>query len=186
MSLRNIRTVAVVVAAAAVAVVGVLRLVAAPDSSAAAAVTDQGTVDSMVTQVTAAEWTGMDGMDHDGPGYQMPPAMMPGMPEDGDQRLSVSLTVTNTGDTTRPLRPAEEFVLFAGTESGQYPVHTDTFGELPRLPPNNAVKGILYFDLPPENLEPPAWIEWTHGDTAIRLTVPMDGLGDVPSHSHDN
>jgi hypothetical protein len=144
-------------------------------------------VDSLTASVIAAGWTSMDhDMSSDAPGYQMPPAMMPGMPENGDQRLSVTVTVVNTSDDTRPLRPDKEFALHAGKENKQWAPHSDTFGDLPRLAPHNAVEGILFFDLPPAQLTgATAWIEWTHGDSANRLTIPMDGVSSGPSHSHN-
>lgn len=172
----------VVLVALAVATIGVVRLVASPDGHP---VTDsQASVDSLTAQVTAAGWTTMDhDMSGDAPGYQMPPAMMPGMPENGDQRLAVSVTVVNTSDDTRPLRPGKEFALHVGAEGRQVAAHSDTFGDLPRLAPGNAINGILFFDLPPDDLAgSPAWLEWTHGNAANRLTIPLDGVGD---HSHN-
>ncbi len=185
MSLPRVRIVIVVLSALAVATFGVIRLVAAPDASGAAA--GEASVDSLTAQITAADWTGMDhDMSGNAPGYQMPPAMMPGMPENGEQRLAVSVTVVNASDETRPLRPSEEFALHAGEAGKQWAPRTHTFGDLPRLAPGNAVKGILYFDLPPAELvDSPAWIEWTHGDTANRLTIPMDGVGEPPNHPHN-
>lgn len=171
-------------AALAVATYGVLRLTssseAAPESNAA-------TVDSLTAQVLSAGWSDMDhDMSGDSPGYQMPAAMMPGMPENGDQRLGVAVTVVNTSADTRPLRPAEEFVLRTSKDDKRWTPRADTFGELPRLAPGNAVKGTLFFDLPSTALkDSPAWIEWTHGDTANRLMLPMDGVSDGPGHSHN-
>jgi hypothetical protein len=184
MSLPRIRTVTVALAALAVTTVGVVRLAAAPDVPS---VTSQATVDSLTAQITEASWTNMDhDMSGNAPGYQMPPAMMPGMPDDGDQRLAVAVTVVNVSDGTRPLRPSKEFALHAGKDGRQWTPHSDTFGDLPRLAPNNAIKGILFFDLPPAELTgAPAWIEWTHGDDANRLIIPMDGVTSPPSHSHN-
>jgi hypothetical protein len=185
MSLPRVRIVFVVLSALAVATFGVIRLVAVPDASSAAA--GDASVDSLTAQITAAGWTGMDhDMSGDSPGYQMPPGMMPGMPENGEQRLSVSVTVVNSSDDTRPLRPSEEFTLHAGKEGKQWAPRTDTFGDLPRLAPGNAVKGNLFFDLPPAELtDSAAWIEWTHGDTTSRLTIPMDGVSGPPNHPHN-
>ncbi|GAB2960531.1 hypothetical protein [Saccharothrix stipae] len=183
MSLPRLRMAIVLLAASAVATVGVVRL-AAPDASSAAAA--QVVVDGLTARITAAKWAGMDhDMSGDAPGYQMPPAMMPGMPAHGDQRLAVSVTVVNTGDGTRPMRPGEEFALHAGRSGGRWAPHSDTFGELPRLAPGNAVQGVLFFDLPPaEVVDSPVWVEWTHGGAANRLAVPMDGVSDGPSHPH--
>jgi hypothetical protein len=185
MPVPRMRIAIVVLAASAVATIGVVRLAALPDAHSAAAT--QASVDSLTARVTAAGWTTMDhDMSGDAPGYQMPPAMMPGMPENGDQRLAVSVTVVNTSDETRPLRPGKEFTLRGGKDGRQWAPHSDTFGDLPRLAPRNAVNGILFFDLPPaEMTDSPAWIEWTHGDTANRLTIPMDGVSSGPGHSHN-
>jgi hypothetical protein len=186
MSLVRARVVIIVVAAFAVAAVGVARLAASLATPTTVSV--QATVDSLTTRVVTADWTVMDhDMSGDAPGYQMPPAMMPGMPANGDQRLAVAVTVVNTGDDTRPLRPGKEFTLRAGAEGRRWTPHSDTFGELPRLAPHNTVEGTLFFDLPPAELTAsPAWIEWTHGDTANRLTIPMDGVSAGPSHSHNS
>jgi hypothetical protein len=186
MSLTHVRTATFVLAAAlAVATLSVIKLVTAQDDPSA--VTDQASVDSLTAQVVTAGWTAMDhDMSSDAPGYQMPPAMMPGMPENGDQRLAISIMVVNTSDATRPLRVDKEFALHAGKNGRQWAPHSDTFGDLPRLPSRNAVKGILFFDLPPAELTgSSAWIEWTHGDTTSRLTIPLDGTSDQPSHSHN-
>lgn len=185
MSLPRMRVMLVALATSAVATVGVVRLAASSDDPSAT--TSQASVDSLTAQVTAAGWTNMDhNASAPASGYQMPPGMMPGMPEGDDQRLAVSVTVVNTSDATRPLRPGEEFSLRAGTDGRRWAPHSDTFGELPRLAPRNAVNGILFFDLPPAELSgSPAWIEWTHGDTTSRLTVPLDGVGSPPGHSHN-
>jgi len=111
--------------------------------------------------------------------------MMPGMPENGNQRLAVSVTLVNTSGDTRLLRPGKEFALRAGKASKRWTPHSDTFGELPRLAPHNAVTGTLFFDLPSAELTgSPAWVEWTHGDTASRLVIPMDGVTAPPTHDH--
>lgn len=184
MSLPHLRIVIVSAAAVAVTATGVVRLAVTPDTPAQ--VTGQATVDSLTAQVTTADWTEMDhDMSGDAPGYQMPPAMMPGMPEQGDQRLAVSVTVVNSSEETRPLRPGKEFTLRA-ENGGRWTAHSDTFGELPRLAPQNAIRGILFFDLPPAELtKSPVWLEWTHGDTASRLIIPVDGVRVPPNHSHN-
>jgi hypothetical protein len=182
MSLPRMR-IAVVTLALAVTAIGIVRFVSAPDD----VVTDsQATVDNLTAQVTAADWTAMDhDMSGDAPGYQMPPAMMPGMPDNGEQRLAVTVTVVNASEGTRPLVPGKEFVLRAGKDGRQVTAHSDTFGDLPRLAPRNAVKGTLFFDLPPAELtDAPAWLEWTHEDAANRLIIPLAGVR-APDHSHN-
>lgn len=185
MSLTRVRTAIVVLAASAVATIGLVMLVTSQGGPAAA--TSQASVDSLTAQVVTAGWTSMDhDMSSNATGYQMPPAMMPGMPEDGDERLAVSIMVVNTSDATRPLLPNKEFTLHAGKNDKKWTPHSDTFGDLPRLASGNAVKGILYFDLPPAELTGSSvWIEWQHGDTTSRLTIPLDGTSGDPSHSHN-
>src|SRR6476469_9666868 len=113
MPLLRARVVIVIAAAFAVAALGVARLAA---SLATPATVDlQATVDSLSTRVVTAEWIVMDhDMSGDAPGYQMPPAMMPGMPKNGEERLAVAVTVVNTGDGTlghvrrvTPARPTQ-------------------------------------------------------------------------------
>jgi hypothetical protein len=180
------RVVLVIVAAFVVATLGVARLVAS--TATPATVSIQTTVDNLRTRVVTAGWTTMDhDMSGDATGYQMPPAMMPGMPDDGDQRLAVAVAVVNTGEDTRPLRAGKEFALHAGAEGRRWTPHSSTFGALPRLAPHNTVEGTLFFDLPPAELTAsPAWIEWTHADTVNRLAIPMDGVSAGPSHSHNH
>jgi hypothetical protein len=186
MLLPRLRTVIIVVAASAVATFGVAHLVAASDTPSGA--TDLATMDNLTARVATAGWTNMDhDMDSDATGYQMPPAMMPGMPEGSDERLAISVTVVNTSEDTRLLSPGEEFALHAGKEGKQWRPHSDTFGDLPRLAPHNAVTGMLYFDLPAAALtESLAWIDWTHGGTTSRLTIPMDGVSAPEAHSHNS
>ncbi|HEU5475936.1 MAG TPA: hypothetical protein VFV67_35370 [Actinophytocola sp.] len=179
------RIVLVVLAALALAVVGGVQLFAAPNSEPMVEAGPVATMDSLTTQVETATWTEMDhDMSGTTPGYQMPAGMMPGMPEGDDQRLAVQVTVTNTSSGTRPMRPAEEFTLRAGKDGRSIPAQTDTFSELPRLPAGNAVKGILFFDLPPADLAESAWIEWKRGDKITRLALPMDTASGGHGHSH--
>jgi hypothetical protein len=131
-----------------------------------------------------ASWSKMDhDLSEDAPGYQMPPQMMPGMPEQGKERLVLSVTVTNTTDGTRPIRVGDEFVLRVGDGSQRVTPHSDTFGELPRLAARNAVAGQIFFDLPREDLaRSPGWLEWTHKGTTSRLSIPLVGGGAGSNH----
>nr|WP_198151612.1 DUF4352 domain-containing protein [Kibdelosporangium sp. MJ126-NF4] len=143
----------------------------------AAEVVSSATIDGLTASVGQAGWVVMDhDMSGTAPGYQMPPAMMPGMPAEGNQRVAVTVTVVNTTDETRPMKPDAEF--FLRTESAGDPVtaHSDTFGELPRLAPGSAVNGVLYYDLPPHSS---LWIEWRHEGATARLA-----MGVAPSHSN--
>jgi hypothetical protein len=176
----RVRVVVVVLAALGVALYGVTQLVAS--LTAPPPVTAVANVDGLTTQVTKVGWVQMThDMSPNAPGYQMPPAMMPGMPQGDDQRLAVAVSVLNTTGDTRPLRAEEEFTLH-GKAGKQWPAQTGTFGDLPRLAPRNAVDGVLYFDLPPADIDASAWLEWSHDGTTTRLSVPFDGA--APTHSH--
>jgi hypothetical protein len=181
----HVAIVVVVVAALAVTVLGVGRLVAGGAEGPPAAV-QVATLADLSAQVSEAGWVDMDhDMSTDAPGYQMPPAMMPGMPTGDDQRLSVNITVVNTSDGTRPLRAATEFTLHTAKNDKQWAPHSDTFGDLPRLAPHNVVSGILFFDLPPGELaDSPVWVEWSHDGAAARLTIPLNGAV-PPEHPHN-
>jgi hypothetical protein len=177
--------VAVAVLALAAAVIGVGRLMAAASGDGGAPLAGSVTITELTAQVTTAGWAEMDhDMSTDAPGYQMPPAMMPGMPTGDDQRLSIAVTVVNTGDETRPLLAGKEFVLH-GKNGQQWAPHSDTFGDLPRLAPHNAVSGVIFFDLPPAGLtDSPVWLEWSHQGRTARLTIPLAGVATAPEHSH--
>jgi hypothetical protein len=170
------------VAALGVAIFGVVRLVAAFSADQLGPLTAVAHVDGLDSQVTAASWVQMDhDMAPDAPGYQMPPAMMPGMPQGDDQRLAVYISVANTSADTRPLEPDLEFTLHSSAK--QWSAQTGTFGELPRLAPRNAVNGVLFFDLPPADLvDSSSWLEWNHDGTSSRLVLPLNGA--APVHSH--
>jgi len=182
MSLMRTRIIIVLLAALAVTAFGVTRLFAA--QSGAVEVSQVGNLDGLTAQVTTAGWVEMDhDMSGNAPGYQMPPAMMPGMPEQGQERIEVKLTIANVTDGTRPLRAGEEFTLHAAKGDKSWTAHSHTFGELPRLAGRHAVSGVLYFDLPPADVaDSTTWIEWSHGGSSTRLFVPLNGA--APEHQH--
>lgn len=174
----------VVLVALSIAAFGAVRLIDSlrPELQATAV----GHLDNLNVQVTTAGWVDMDhDMSANAKGYQMPPQMMPGMPEEGKERLAVNVTVTNTGTDTRPVKPIEEFALHATKDGQLIPPHSDSFGELPRLAPHNAVNGVLFFDLPPGDVVESAWLEWQHGGDKARISVPMNGAGSGPEHQHN-
>ena len=179
----RIRIAIVVVAALVAAIFGVTRLVAALGAGAEATVI--GSLDNLNAQVTTAGWVDMDhDMSANAPGYQMPPAMMPGMPEQGKERFSVTLTVLNTGDTSKAARLGAEFALHTGKDPELVVPQSDTFGELPRLAGRNAVNGTLFFDLPSGELdESSTWLEWRHGGSTARILVPVNGAA---PHQHNS
>ena len=182
MRLARIRIVIVVVVALAATLFGVTRLFAAFNTEAQA--TEVGSLDGLNVQVTQAGWVGMDHAMDGQPGFQMPPAMMPGMPEQGKERFSVTLTVVNTGDASKAAKLGKEFALHTGKDAELITPQSDTFGELPRLAGRNAVNGTLFFDLPSGDLDDSAtWLEWNHGDSTARILVPVNG---ATPHQHNS
>ncbi|MFC0540583.1 DUF4352 domain-containing protein [Kutzneria chonburiensis] len=158
----------VMTAALAAAAIGVSAMVgpAGPAESSAR-------VGGLTASVGDTGWLGMDhDMSTTASGYQMPPAMMPGMPASGDDRLSVAVTVVNTGTDTVTFHPATEFTLHAGPAATDVAVYGGTFGELPRLGPGAAITGTLFFDLPPASLDRTAWLDWNRPGGAARLSIP--------------
>lgn len=117
-------------------------------------------------------------MDKQG-GYQMPAQMMPGAPAGDDMRLGVPLTLVNTGKDMREFNLVAEFSLSGGVDDAPRPLHSDTFGPLPRLSPGSAVNGILYFDtIVPDGGDPPLYVQWKRDGTTIHLAIPMAGAPD--------
>jgi hypothetical protein len=179
---RMIRSSALLmVLAAAVAVVGVTEAVNLLRAPAVVAPVRAATFGGLTAQVNGAGWLDMN---HSAPlsGFQMPAAMMPGMPTGDDQRLAVRITVENASDGTRALHPSAEFTL--RTAGGKHWTAVSTsFADLPRLGSGNAVDGSLYFDLPPADLTTdPFWLDWAHPDGHQQLAVPVAGA--APAHQH--
>jgi hypothetical protein len=173
---RKVGISVVLVAAVVVAFFGV-RSFFGSDARPGAGAVVSASLSGLTASVGSADWVMMDhDMSSTAPGYQMPPAMMPGMPAEGQQRLEVSVTVVNTTKETRPVKPGKEFLLRTDSAGEPLAAHSDTFGELPRLAPGSAVTGVLYFDLPPHS---PAWLEWTHEGATVRLAI-----GVAPPHSN--
>jgi hypothetical protein len=97
------------------------------------------------------------------------PMPMPDMPAPGAERLLVEVRVENPGEGWRTITPAE-FRLAAA--AGTWPVRTGSLAA-GALGPGQAVAGLLYFDLPRSDTEPPAdpRLIWSRGgrDTALAL-----------------
>ncbi|GAA2357498.1 hypothetical protein MTQ13_22185 [Streptomyces sp. XM4011] len=125
----------------------------------------------------------MDGADNGG--FRMPAQMMPGAPEDDMTRLGIPITLVNDGDDTRWFSPAEEFTLAGGAGDAPVTLHSDTIGELPRLAPHSAVRGVLYFDIePPAEDDPPLYLRWDRDGAGKELTVTLPGEAPPPGHGH--
>lgn len=161
----------VMCAALAAAAIGVTTMVAPADTAPPGST---ALVGGLTASVSDAGWLGMDhDMSTTASGYQMPPAMMPGMPAAGDDRLSVVVTMVNTSDATIAFRPVGEFTLHAGPAATRVAAYGGTFGDLPRLGAGAAITGTLFFDLPPTALDSAAaWLDWSRSGGAARLSIP--------------
>jgi hypothetical protein len=141
--------------------------------------------DGVAANVRGARWIAHD---HNadtgtGPGYQMPLSMMPGMPADGQTRLAISVTVTNTEGAGRPIDPAGEFTLADAATGERWQPSADTFDGLSRLPAGNAADGVVFFDVPGSDLgQRRFYIDWKHGRERAQLAV-QPGQDSAP-HSH--
>jgi hypothetical protein len=148
-----------------------------------------GALDGMQAAVTRSQWLDHDHVDpipaddgSGGPtGYQMPAAMMPGMPAEGQSRLLIQLNLSNDTGQARALDPVTEFIL--RDERGEtWQAQGDTFGGFSRLNPSNGVTGAVFFDVPTDGAAQHQWVlEWKRGGRTTRLAVP---LGSAPAHSH--
>lgn len=142
------------------------------------------TLGGLTATLHAAGWMSMDShqMDNQG-GYQMPAQMMPGAPAGDEMRLGVPLTLLNTTDEVRGFNLSEEFFLVGGRNDAPRRVHSDTFGQLPRLTPGSAVDGVLYFDtIVPGAGDPPLYVQWKRDGRAVRLGVSLGAA--TPGHGH--
>jgi hypothetical protein len=178
-----------VLAASVLALAGIAQLMlgwlpalgsAAPPPQPAAVAAD-----GVATRVVQARWIAHD---HNadtgtGPGYQMPLSMMPGMPADGQARLALSVTVTNTASGGRPVDPEDEFILRDAASDESWRPAADTFDGLSRLGSLNAADGVIFFDLPEEKQgEGQLYLDWKHAGRSVRLAV-RPGQ-DTGTHSH--
>lgn len=163
-------------------VLGLVELVTLVRDRPAPVAVLTATVDGLTANVSEAGWLDMIMPTQDG--YQMPASMMPGMPADGSERLSVKLTVANGPGATRPLRMTDEFILRTSKDGKTWKAVGGTFGDLPRLAPQSAVTGVLFFDLPADELTKwTAWMDWSHQGVRTRLRIPLNGAAPVHSHT---
>jgi hypothetical protein len=176
---RTARTqaVAVVVAALVLGLVGAGMLAFMLRERAHAA-TDEVTVGGLELRVESAKWEELQ-MNHD-PGFQMPPAMMPGAPADGDQRLRLAVELTNHSRDPKLLTKGEFHVEGPGGTS--WPVTVDSIG-VSQLNPGLAISGGLHFDLPLKSIrkgDPGLVLVWDRAGKVRRIPIQLDGA--APSH----
>lgn len=107
-------------------------------------------------------------------GYAMPPAMMPGMPVEGQQRLRVELTLANTGGAMQTIGP-EDFRVEAADGRVWVPLMTNTFRSS-TLGAQEALDGVLFVDVDQdaENIA----LVWQRGGAQVRIPI-----GAAPAHT---
>ncbi|MCK9931095.1 hypothetical protein MXD62_28790 [Frankia sp. Mgl5] len=171
----------VVLLAAAGAVAGLFMRTG---SAAGPAVSDTAAVGGLVATAGEADWASLTSHHMDtGDGYQMPAQMMPGAPEGDNQRLGITLHLTNAGSEVRRFDLANEFTLAGGGTTTALTPHSDTFGALSRLNPDSAVNGVVYFDTQaPRPDDPPFELLWRRDGTTHRLLVRLPGA--PAQHEH--
>jgi hypothetical protein len=179
----RVRIVVVVLVAAAAATFGVIRLI--DGWTVPSSVGHEGNLGGLHARIDNASWVDLADMAK-GMAPGMPMNQMQNMPKDGDGRVEVKVTVVNATAQTRQFLAAEEFSLRADKGGRRWTPSADTFGDLPRLPPRNAVKGILFFDMPPDELkDTPVWLEWSRDGATAGLSVSLSGSGAGMDHSGD-
>lgn len=180
---RRVLAVTVVVIALLLAVTGTVlwqqRQAAAGSGPVATA-----TLGGLTATPRKASWAQMENHQTDmKDGYQMPSQMMPGAPEGDDMRLGVPITLSNTTGGVEEFTLTKEFFLGGGRTGKPHPLHSDTLGTLPRLGPDSAVRGVLYFDIKvPEKGDPPLYLMWKRDGEEVRMTVAVSGA--KPAHGH--
>jgi hypothetical protein len=146
-------------------------------------------MDGITVDVRASEWAPLSPADPtvlDQSGFAMPSQMLPGAPGDGEVRLGVRVTLSNTTSAPEEFSLVEDFTMTGGLEPEPAPLSADTVGEVGRLGPGSALNAVLYFDLaaPEDEDMPPLYLKWTRGRDAVLIPVPLPG-GEAPEpHQH--
>ncbi|HEX6358193.1 hypothetical protein [Actinophytocola sp.] len=167
--------VVLVLVAVAAATFGIVQLV--DTWTAPASVGHEGTLDGLHTRIDKAGWVDLEDMAK-GMAPGMPMNQMQGMPDEGDGRVEVKVTVVNATSQTHQFLAAEEFALRAEKGDKRWTPSADTFGDLPRLAPRNAVSGLLFFDMPPDEVkDTTVWLEWKRDGGSAALSVSLSGTG---------
>jgi hypothetical protein len=178
---RTARTqaVAVVVAALVLGLVGA-GMLAVMLRQGTHTVAGEATVGKLSLRVESAQWEVFD-MNHD-PGFQMPAAMMPGAPADGDRRLRLTVELSNRSQ--RPKLLSKDEFRIEGPDGTSWPVAVDGIG-VSQLNPGLAVSGGLHFDLSLKKLskgDPGLSLVWDRAGKVSRLPLHIGVT--APSHDH--
>lgn len=127
----------------------------------------KATVDGIEMRLLDARWV-LDQMDH-GDKFQKPASMMPGMPAFGNQRVTLSLQVTNRSDQSRVFR-GEEFQLVPEIGESLPPIGAQV-GRADLLP-GQTLNTALHFDLDTRKPHGRLRAVWRHDEKAIYLPIP--------------
>ncbi|MBE7472510.1 MAG: hypothetical protein DPW09_07005 [Anaerolineae bacterium] len=118
---------------------------------------------------------GSNGQNADqGQQFPMPASMMPGMPENGQQRLHIELMLRNEGSLPRSFGP-DEFRLEASNNHSWKPQDNTSFLNV-TVQPGQALNTALSFDI--DEAAANLFLVWNRGGSLVR--VPMTD----PDHDH--
>lgn len=135
------------------------------------AVGDLAPAGALSLQAEMAEWVG-----HDMGGQKMPPTMMPGMPEEGQRRLHVELTLRNSrgAGAGAEMARAREFRLISA-HGGSWSALRGSFEEA-AVGPGQMRTEDLYFDVPEQeaNLQDLRLV-WSRGGRKVYVILAADG-----------
>lgn len=126
------------------------------------------TLGNLELRLLRVEWLEHQ-MSHSDGGFQRPSSMMPGMPEEGLERLSVEVAVTNTGRQPTELR-SEELVFESDRAGTLHPV-----GALvPRqqLLPEQSLVTSVFFDVETDRPLGRLRLVWRHAGDSAYMAVP--------------
>jgi len=134
----------------------------------------EATVDGIEMHMLEARWV-LDQMDH-GDNFQKPTTMMPGMPEYGNQRVTLSLQLTNRAAESRMFR-GEEFQLLPEFGESLPPIGAQ-IGQAVLLP-GQTLNTALHFDLDTRKPHGKLRAVWRHGEEVVYLPIPEPAV-----HAH--
>lgn len=138
---------------------------------------EEASAGGMSLSVGVAEWVDPGEMNEQAQVFPMPASMMPGMPDTGQGRLHMEVSLRNPGAGVRAYSP-DEFRLEAGSGIGWEPSQSSF---LPgALGPHEALSGDIYFDVPQTNEG--LYLVWTKGESQIYM--PAANGAEVKPHLH--
>ena len=127
--------------------------------------------------VSVSEWVDPGDMNKEAQVYPMPASMMPGMPDTGQGRLHIELTLQNPGDGPRGFGP-DEFHLESDSGTSWSPIESSFIPGT--LGPAEALEGDIFFDVP--QTDEGLYLVWTR--SGIRTFIPAANGADAKTHIH--